>query len=319
MKAGLRRFVMSGAAAAGIDRDDLLYGKRPRAADYDRAVAPGATGNTIIREMLRTRRPCLIGRLGANEALIAAFFRRWRAPIAWPGLRPGYPRGAVSRFGANAGFFPLDASSLDRFSATYLDALTRADALGVWGLRQEHVLVRSCADARLLELSSLDPILHEEPWSAELAGRRVLVVHPFAQSIERQYNERRALLFRNPDTLPVFELRTIRAVQSIAGNRGGFESWFDALEAMCQQIERVDYDIAIIGAGAYGLPIAAFVKAQGKQAVHVGGAAQLLFGIKGRRWEDQPRYSALINDHWIRPSADETPPGHERVEGSAYW
>jgi hypothetical protein len=34
-----------------------------------------------------------------------------------------------------------------------------------------------------------------------------------------------------------------------------------------------------------GLPLAAAIKAMGRPALHLGGALQLLFGIRGRRWE----------------------------------
>lgn len=76
----------------------------------------------------------------------------------------------------------------------------------------------------------------------------------------------------------------IRAVQSLGGN-SQFKDWFEALEYMKTEIDKVDYDICLIGAGAYGFPLAAHVKRQGKQGVHLGGALQLLFGIKGKRWE----------------------------------
>ena len=41
-----------------------------------------------------------------------------------------------------------------------------------------------------------------------------------------------------------------------------------------------NFDIALIGCGAYGFPLAAFVKGIGKKAVHIGGPLQLFFGIK---------------------------------------
>ena len=51
------------------------------------------------------------------------------------------------------------------------------------------------------------------PWSAALAGKRVLVVHPFKTTIERQY-ARREQLFPGTDILPQFaDLRIVQAVQ----------------------------------------------------------------------------------------------------------
>jgi len=224
---------------------------------------------------------------------------------------------------SNTGFFPADAPNLDRFAMTYLDSLTEADVLAVWLItRNEHVLAeRTCPSARLVNGCALDAMVYARPWTAALEGKRVLVIHPFAASIERQYHERRELLFENPETLPRFDLKTIRAVQSIAGNPVDFPTWFVALEHMCEQIDCVEFDIAIIGAGAYGLPLGAHVKRRGRQAVHMGGATQMLFGVIGRRWEVEygPRYSALVNKWWVRPSADETPAGHRMVEGGCYW
>ena len=86
---------------------------------------------------------------------------------------------------------------------------------------------------------------------------------------------------------------------------------------MKNDISKIDYDVAIIGAGAYGMFLGAFCKDMGKQALHLGGATQMLFGIKGKRWDG----STLYNEHWIRPSKDETPKGVEQFEHGtfAYW
>jgi glycerol-3-phosphate dehydrogenase len=57
-----------------------------------------------------------------------------------------------------------------------------------------------------------------------------------------------------------------------------------------------DYDVALIGCGAYGLPLASHVKRKGKQSIHLGGGLQLLFGIKGKRWDDNPEVKYKILD-----------------------
>jgi hypothetical protein len=90
---------------------------------------------------------------------------------------------------------------------------------------------------------------------------------------------------------------------------------------MKRKIDCIDYDICIIGCGAYGLPLAAHVKRNGKKSIHLAGATQLLFGIKGKRWEQflvWP-YSNLFNEHWVRPGQDEKPKNASVVEGACYW
>ena len=135
---------------------------------------------------------------------------------------------------------------------------------------------------------------------------------------KKQYQNRR-YLWQNPDVLPDFELKTIKAVQTIAGETSEFNTWFDALHYMEQQMDALDYDVAIIGCGAYGFSLAAHAKRMGKKAIHLGGATQILFGIKGKRWDDLPAVNKFYNEYWVYPSADETPKHKDRVEGGCYW
>lgn len=154
---------------------------------------------------------------------------------------------------------------------------------------------------------------------AALAGKRVLVVHPFRKTILSQY-EKRAQLFPGRDILPEFaSLTVIQAVQGLAGQDTGYDSWFDALDAMERKMDAADYDVAIIGAGAYGLPLAAHARDTGHAAIQMSGATQLLFGIKGRRWDDHPVISKLYNPAWVRPDESEGITNKEKVEGGSYW
>jgi Uncharacterized NAD(FAD)-dependent dehydrogenases len=222
----------------------------------------------------------------------------------------------------NAGFFPVDDVSLDAFAEMYLDSLKEVDVMGVWFNKYEDVICNtSCRDAELVELSCLEPFRFTNPWSGLLAGKKVLVIHPFVESIRKQYAEKRQLLFSSPDVLPDFELKTLKAVQSIACSKVDFATWFDAYRHMCNEMEKIDFDICLIGAGAYGLPLAAFAKKLGKQAIHLGGVTQILFGIKGRRWEREyaDSIAKLFNEHWSRPLGSETPANISKIDKGCYW
>ena len=91
------------------------------------------------------------------------------------------------------------------------------------------------------------------------------------------------------------------------------------LAFMQRRINAADFEVALIGAGAYGLPLAAYCRSLGKQAIQTSGATQILFGIKGRRWDDHPVISKLYNDAWVRPAPSETPKAQNVVEGGSYW
>ena len=205
------------------------------------------------------------------------------------------------------------------------------DILGSW-LQPEKHLFEYWKQADVVKLVFLEPWHSIRPWSRVLENKNVLVIHPFAKSIESQY-KRRESIFADTNVLPKFKsLRIIPAVQTLGGSDGRFNNWFDALEWMKDEMDKEPYDIAIIGCGAYGFPLAAHAKRTGHQGIHLGGATQLLFGITGNRWIKEygmgdeyfsllpeHAYRKLMNETWVRPDNTETPQSAKNVEGACYW
>ena len=91
--------------------------------------------------------------------------------------------------------------------------------------------------------------------------------------------------------------------------------WFHSLDEMKSQMESADFDIALVGAGAWSLPLVAYAKKIGKKGIHLGGLLQLLFGIKGGRYDHEEIY----NTAWIRPLSSEVPLNFKKLEQGAYW
>ena len=218
--------------------------------------------------------------------------------------------------------------NLERFGELMIEDSKHVDILGSWRIEERRLI--DINKVKTIQLLLLEPYHAKHPWSRVLKGKKVLVIHPFAETIQHQYEQKRTLLFKNPDVLPEFQLETIKAVQSLGG-QSPFNTWFDALEYMKDEIDKRDYDIALIGCGAYGFPLAAHVKRTGKKAVHLGGALQLLFGIKGKRWINpyygkvflpflkENYYNNLMNEFWVYPSESERPSNAANVEGACYW
>ena len=215
-----------------------------------------------------------------------------------------------------AGFFPPTYRATNRFGALMEDAMAEVDILGSW-VPGEIVFAHRLSNAIPVDLSHLEPFFASNPWTLALEGKRVLVVHPFVTSIISQYPKRQDL-FSTP-VLPDFDLVTYRAIQTGGGQTLGYRTWFDALEKMTKDVTQLDFDVALVGCGAYGFPLAAALKRLGKKVIHLGGSLQLLFGIRGKRWDALPEYRALVNEHWIRPLAEDTHTGFQRMEGGAYW
>ncbi|APB35010.1 hypothetical protein GlitD10_2668, partial [Gloeomargarita lithophora Alchichica-D10] len=282
----------------------------------------------VIKEQIISDKPCMIARIGTSELPVILRYTKIIKRHQYPGAKslsyimkndqPFWWDGqVVSGLIYNAGFFPKENDSFDRFGKRMIEDIKHIDILGSW-IADEYQVIHLLNNPIIINLPDLEPYYHEHPWSEALVGKTVLVIHPFTESIQRQY-EKRQLLFPDPRVLPDFNLKTLKAVQSIAGNPCGFNTWFEALDWMVEQINQTPFDVAIIGAGAYGLPLAAHVKRLGKKAVHLGGATQILFGIRGKRWDEMPFFQKLYNEHWVRPLPSEVPTDHQRVEGGCYW
>ena len=152
-----------------------------------------------------------------------------------------------------------------------------------------------------------------------MKGKTVLIVNPFSKTIEEQYKTARDKHFPNPLVLPDFNLKTYKCVQSIAGSKTQFASWVEAYEHMCDELSKIEFDIAIVGAGAYGLPLCAHIKSIGKKAIHMAGAIQILFGIKGLRWKEHEIISKFYNEYWTTVPEEDTPTNYRQIEGGCYW
>ena len=289
---------------------------RPKPGDYHKAILPQDKGGDLIHELLEAERPTLVARIGGFELDCVLHYLKNRCTSR---PRP-YPEGQRFTMGNNTVFFPTSDGSLDAFAREYLAAISQADVMAVWfNIGEDRVIRQFCPSAQLIPLRAVEPYYSQKPWSAGLRDRRVLVIHPCAESIREQYEKSREVLFDDSDVLPPFELELIKAVQSQAGEVPPFATWFQALAAMKMSMDEVDYDVCIVGAGAYGLPLAAHAKRAGKFAVHMGGATQILFGIKGQRWDEHEIISKLYRDSWVRPKASETPRNATAVEGGCYW
>ncbi len=300
--------------------------------EYDRSRA-----NKILLNALTAEKPCMISRFGSGEIGIVNnyltahseenFLKRCYTYITDNTGLPFWDKQFFKSMKNNAGIFPETIDILERFSERYLQDIPEIDVLGSFNYTEKFMPLRN--DVVNVHLECLYPFWVDKPWTLALRGKKVLVLHPFVETIERQYAHRDKL-FANPDVLPDYELKTLRAVQSNAGAKVPYKDWFEALKWMEDEMAKIDFDICILGCGAYGLPLAATVKRMGKKAIHMGGGSQLLFGIKGKRWDndgyhwkDLPQlntsYSSLYNEYWVRPSQSETPKSAKNVEGACYW
>ena len=221
-----------------------------------------------------------------------------------------------------SGFFPNRLELLPRYYEEVMNGCKNCDYLAVWFMPFEDYYIKNVfpKDVHLTYLHHMDPFKYpEHPWSEALEGKKVLVIHPEANLIQHQYKNHEHI-FEGTNILPEFELIPMKAVQTLAGEEDErYETWFDALEDMFERAMRIDFDVAILGCGAYAFPLAAKMKQAGKQAIHMGGITQIMFGIRGKRWDNDPNHQYLnqyYNEYWARPTKLKK---GDIVEGGCYW
>jgi hypothetical protein len=218
-----------------------------------------------------------------------------------------------------AGVFPVEKRFFHEFARHYREILPQIDYLYLWqNWGKESSLAKRYATKASFSIGFFQDFIRGS-WLESLEGKRVLVVSPFAATIRSQYGKRSEIWKTMPGLLPEFELLTLKCPLHAHLVPPQHSSWMAALEHLCSESDTLDYDVLIAGAGAWGLPLAAHAKIRGKIGVHMGGATQLLFGIKGGRWDDRSAASEIYNEHWTYPSEEETPKGVELIEGACYW
>lgn len=305
-----------------------IYGKLfgSKSSTYDRGITDPDKASELIYNLLASGKPCMVARYGAFElATVINYLGVKNAQhsclkyITGNELQWWWNKRLMGFMQSNAGFFPSTEENLMKFGDMMVEDSKQLDILGSW-LPEEEILKKYFnLSYQSIFLKYLEPYWNNLPWTRYLEGKRVVVVHPFAESIKNQYDNYRDKIFENPMVLPNFtSLRVVKAVQSLGGN-SEFKGWFEALEYMKDKVDQEDYDVCLIGCGAYGFPLAAHVKRMGKQAIHLGGTLQLLFGIRGNRWDNMDEYKPLINEYWTRPKGDEIPQAKDKVENGCYW
>lgn len=310
----------------------ILYRDRRNHPLYTaREVLSADETQTWLGRALDSGKPFMAARFGNTELqLVVHYYKMNNLSMLWRLLDPietwkwsfRWFKMPLREIEILSGFFPQDERLIRRFVDMMHEWMKELDLLASW-CKGEVWFENELKRTKVCHLGSFDSFRHEEPWTHHLKGRKVLVIHPFEATIRSQYQDYRRKLFTCAKVLPEFELHTLKAVQSIAGNRPeGFSNWFEALDYMTEKAIASPADVVIIGCGAYGFPLAARLKQAGKQCIHIGGATQLLFGIKGAHWE-KPQYKGIaaeyFNEYWVRPAPDERPKGAQLVEGACYW
>jgi hypothetical protein len=232
----------------------------------------------------------------------------------------------------NAGIYCKTNKDLITYYQMYYNAIINSDAIALFNSRQDvlsyeqyfmKTIKLQCLFSRALEPFYL--ILENEiPWTHHLLGKKVLIISPFIDSFQKQIKRGFKMFHDKSKTIfhPDQEFVFYKSFNTLAGNHL-HSSWLETFNIMCEDINKLDFDIAMLSCGGYGIPLSYYIKNNlKKSSIYVGGGLQLLFGVIGQRWLTHPIIGKIIMEQpeqFIRPSGDEIVRNKNMVENGCYW
>ena len=234
-----------------------------------------------------------------------------------------------------AGVYPIsDDYLINIWMKETLYAMTNSDIVGFVDIPETiknntQFLDAHCKDKSTFfkdDIGVLNPttlLTIENPWTQKLKGKKVLVVSAFKETIISQWKTINHIWGDNVENIVPFELvDVIRSPFNPVVDSRQYENcntWDETLDYMCNLISSYDYDVLLVGAGAYSPSLAFYAKITGKIGITLCGDIQLLFGILGDRWKS---YSEDDDKkHWIYPLDIDLPENKQYFDQieKAYW
>lgn len=232
---------------------------------------------------------------------------------------------------SQAGIFPAESSFYLKYNDFYVESVRKLDYLGLIldpVMTPEIIRFYNLNNRLMYYLDLLPdrsiPSNQNDCYLQYFAGKKMLIICPFAD------------LLRERATKEIFE-----GVWSKTGKKWFYPKIVDALEFpygftnethrtyptalelleyIAQEVEKKDFDIALIAAAGLTIPIADHIKRLGKIGISFGGDLQLLFGVIGKRWREQEMWQKdYFNDWWIDMPAKYWPKESEICDSGAYW
>lgn len=277
--------------------------------------------NKKIIELIQTNKPFYITRLGDLESVISIQYMIYKK------VNTDLLKMNNSLY--NAGIYSKnDLSKIELYCKLYNQSVIESNYLASFEnlYIENQKFYKNNFNIKQLHSRVLEPfyILDKNviPWTHYLKNKKILIIHPFIKSFKKQLNND----FQIFKDKPLFDKNQqfifYKCYQTIAGNHI-HNDWYETFTLMCEDIKNIDFDIALLGCGGYGLPLCHYIKNDlNKSAIYIGGGLQLLFGVFGGRWENSEFWKKIIEENnckFIKPTEDEICKNSVTIENNCYW
>lgn len=143
-----------------------------------------------------------------------------------------------------------------------------------------------------------------------LADKKVLVISPFANLVQYQYEHNIHKIFKD---FPKFDILTLATPYTFLNN-GPHNNFFETLDILYEQISNLNFDIALLSCGTYAaLLIDKIHEINKRDAIYMGRGGNPMFGI-------DPGKDPAVFKNWITSIPDQyIPENYEKIEDGSYW
>jgi hypothetical protein len=278
----------------------------------DNRLQPNSTRRDLalaLRQSLRNPSGLAVAKLGLSEQTFLSYpflLERCISERQVAALTLHTRRHAA----ANTGVFPGDIDSIVEFSKLHAKAARSLDFVGLVSGRLEADLL-NYLDYQGKTLSIFDfepdrsiPDDRASCYLPELEGQRVLIVSSVAELLCARANEETFTAVWAKTGKLWFRPAQVTSLQFPwaydRNTQHQFGSSMNLLEWIIERIDPETFDIALIAGATFGVPVAAAIKDMNRSAIALGGALQVLFGVSGKRWRDDPTWvQNYMTKAWI--------------------
>lgn len=273
--------------------------------------------NEFIIKLIKSNQPFFISRVGIGSETTSTYHYLTTGEV-----------GNINSLDNNAGIYYNSHEDILKYNIHYSNALKNSDALATWNnymIEEQEFFIDKYNLTKLIS-KVVEPFYQLEeniiPWTHHLICKKILIISPFTESFIYQIKNNFKLYKDNNIFLPNQEFAFYKSCNTSAGNRiDGHNNWEDTYLHMINEINNIDFDIALVSCGGYGLPICNHIKENMKKsAVYIGGGLQLFFGVIGNRWLNREDWKKRIKESpsiFIRPIEKQV--NSHKVEKSCYY
>ncbi|BCM88225.1 hypothetical protein IAD21_00052 [Abditibacteriota bacterium] len=229
-----------------------------------------------------------------------------------------------------AGLFPARPEFYLRFNDIYRHHLQTLDSVGIFcdlPTMEAEIVRHYDLASRLIYFKAQEPdrSVPDAPSNCYLRfskDKKVLLISPLSRFLKERANRETFEAVWSKTGKQWFYPRSVNFIEFLYGfsqkTQNQYETSLDLLDYLTAQIEARNFDIALIGAGGMGVPLAAFVKGKGKIGLSLGGHLQIIFGVYGEMWRNRSSWQKNhFNPSWVDLPVQYQPDRAETSEN--YW